>query len=240
MTTLVKITVTLLMGLLLSSCVFEMDLGKGKRGNGKIVEDQREVSEDFTSVLATEGIDVFIMQGADFNIEVEADENIIDLIGTDIKDGRLKVHAIENIGRATKKVYVTLPEITALSSSSGADLIAKNKIETDKIRLSASSGSDLKVEISAEEIEADASSGADIRISGDTNTLYADASSGSDIRARDLLAKTCRAGASSGADIRVNVSESLIANASSGADISYTGNASVQKKKSVSGSVRKY
>ena len=50
---------------------------------------------------------------------------------------------------------------------------------------------------------------------------------------------TTRAEASSGADISVNVSESLIADASSGADISYTGEATVQKKKSVSGSVHK-
>ena len=100
MTTLVKIAVTVLMGLLLSSCAFDLNFNQGKRGNGEIVEDQREVSENFTSVLASEGIDVFITQGDSFSIEVEADENIIEFIGTDIKDGRLKVHAIENIGRA--------------------------------------------------------------------------------------------------------------------------------------------
>lgn len=240
MTTLVRITVTLIMGLLLSSCAFDFNFSNGKRGNGKVVEDSREVNDNFTAVVASEGIDVYVTQSNNFSIDVEADENVIDLIGTDIKNGRLRIHAIENIGRATKKVYVSLPDITSLSSSSGADLIVKSKIEADKITLSASSGSDLKVVLTADEVEADASSGADIRISGETNVLYADASSGSDIKARDLLAKTCRAGASSGADIRINVSESLVANASSGADISYTGNASVQKKKSASGSVRKY
>ena len=70
--------------------------------------------------------------------------------------------------------------------------------------------------------------------------LYADASSGSDLKAKDFLVKRCVADASSGADITVNVSESLTADASSGADISYTGEASVQTKKSVSGSVHKY
>jgi hypothetical protein len=55
-----------------------------------------------------------------------------------------------------------------------------------------------------------------------------------------LTTVKCNADASSGADISVNVTESLIADASSGADISYTGEASVQKKKSVSGSIHKY
>ncbi|MEO0473172.1 MAG: DUF2807 domain-containing protein, partial [Bacteroidota bacterium] len=46
------------------------------------------------------------------------DSKLIDLIGTDIKNGKLRIHAIENIGRATKKIYVSLPEVTALESSS--------------------------------------------------------------------------------------------------------------------------
>lgn len=240
MTTLARIAIAALLALFTSSCAFDINFGEGKRGNGQVVEESRKVTEEFTEVHASEGLDVFVTQGNDFSINVEADENIIDIIGTDIRDGRLKVHAIENIGRATKNVYVTLPEVTSLSTSSGADLIGQNTIKTNKIELDASSGSDLEVEVDANEVSADTSSGADIKVSGRTEVLYADASSGSDIKARGLMAKRCTADASSGADISVNVSESLTADASSGADISYTGDASVQKKKSVSGSVHKY
>ena len=240
MTTLARIAIAVLFALFASSCAFDINFGEGKRGNGQVVEEGREITEDFTAVYASEGLDVFVTQGNTFSINVEADENIIDLIGTDIRDGRLKVHAIENIGRATKNVYVTLPEVTALSTSSGADLIGQNKISTSKIVLDASSGSDLEVEVEANEVSADTSSGADIKISGKTDLFYADASSGSDIKARGLIAKRCTADASSGADISVNVSETLTADASSGADISYTGDATVQKRKSVSGSVHKY
>lgn len=240
MTTLAKITIALIMALIMSSCVFDVNFGAGKKGNGEVVKDKREVTDDFTVVSASEGLDVFVTQGSDYEISVEADENIIDLIGTDIRDGKLKVHAIENIGRATKKVYVTLPEVTGLNASSGADLVSQGAIEADMISLDASSGADLRVELTADEVDADTSSGADIRISGEANLFYADASSGSDIKAKDFLVKRCHADASSGADITINVSESLTADASSGADISYTGEASVQKKKSVSGSVHKY
>ena len=240
MTTLARITIALILALIMSSCAFDVNFGAGKRGNGDVVKENREVIEDFTVVSASEGLDVFVSQGSDFDISVEADENIIDLIGTDIRDGKLKVHAIENIGRATKKVYVTLPEVTGLYASSGADLVSQGSIEAEKVKLDSSSGADIKVELDADEVDANSSSGADIRINGQANLFYADASSGSDIKAKDFLVKTCNANASSGADITVNVSESLTADASSGADISYTGDASVQKKKSVSGSVHKY
>ncbi len=239
MTTLAKITIAFLMALFLSSCAFDISFGDGKKGNGVVQKDQREVTGEFTVVSASEGLDVYVTQADDFEITVEADENIIDLIGTDIEDGRLKIHAIENIGRATKKVHVSLPRITALKSSSGADLMAQGIIKADKIALDASSGSDLEIELIADEVEADTSSGADIKISGEANLFYADASSGSDIKARDFMVKVCNADASSGADISLNVSETLTADASSGADISYSGEATVNKKKSVSGSVRK-
>lgn len=240
MTTLARIAIAALLALITSSCAFDINFGEGKRGNGQVVEESRKVTDEFTEVYASEGLDVFVTQGDRFSINVEADENIIDLIGTDIRDGRLKIHAIENIGRATKNVHVTLPTINALTTSSGADLIGQNTISASKIELEASSGSDLEVEVDAREVSAETSSGADIKVSGRTETLYADASSGSDIKARGLIAKRCTADASSGADISVNVSETLTADASSGADISYTGDASVQKKKSVSGSVHKY
>ncbi|WP_420319751.1 head GIN domain-containing protein [Flagellimonas sp.] len=240
MTTLARIAIAFILAVFASSCIMDVNFGNGKKGNGEIVEENREVTEDFTVVSASEGLDVFVTQDSDYKISVEADENIIDLIGTEIRDGKLRIHAIENIGRATKKIYVSMPEVTGLKSSSGADLIAQNVIESEKIELDASSGSDLRVELVAEEVSADASSGAGIKISGKTNILYADASSGADIRARELLTKKCNADASSGADISVNVSESLIADASSGADIRYSGEASVETKKSVSGSVHKY
>ena len=239
MTAILRVLIALTLALVASSCAFDANFGNGERGNGEITTDTRAISEDFTVVSAAEGIDVYVTQGKEFTISVEADENIIDLIRTDIHNGKLSIHAENNIGRATKKVYVTLPEITGLESSSGADLVSENTLEVDKINLNASSGSDIKVDILADEIHADSSSGADIKISGKTNLLNADSSSGSDINAMSLASKICHADASSGSDISVTVSDELIAEASSGADIRYSGDPSVQKNKSRSGSVRK-
>ena len=240
MATLARIVIAIVMSLFASSCMFDVNFGPGTKGNGQVVEDSRKITEEFTEIYASEGLDVFVTQDDEFSIMVEADENIIDLIGTDIRDGRLKIHAIENIGRATKNIYVALPKVTSLESSSGADLVVQNVLETDKLYVHASSGSDIELEVTAQEVDAKTSSGADIKISGETEVFYADASSGADIRARGLETKKCTANASSGADISVTVSESLIADASSGADISYSGDPSVQKRKSVSGSVRKH
>lgn len=243
MTTIARITIALVLALFLSSCGFDINLGNfgsGKAGNGVVVDETREITDDFTEVSASEGLDVYVTQADDFEITVEADENVIELIGTDIKNGKLRIHTIENIGRATKKVYVSLPNIKSLQGSSGAHLRAENQIVSNKLEIDASSGAIVDLEVAAEDLDIDASSGANLNISGETTTAFIDGSSGANIQGKDLNTEICNADASSGANISVNVSESLTADASSGGNISYTGEASVKKNKSVSGSVSKY
>lgn len=240
MTTLARIAIVVITALFLSSCGFDINFGSGKKGNGNVVTDSREITDDFTVVSASEGIAVYVTQGDDFDIEVEADENIIDLIGTDIKNGKLRIHTIENIGSSTKKVYVTLPKITGLSSSSGAHLQTENTIASKEITVDGSSGAILNIEVTANEIDIDASSGANLSISGEADEAIVDVSSGGNINAKKLETQNCNAEASSGGNVSINVSKSLVADASSGGNISYSGDPDVEKKKSVSGSVHKY
>lgn len=243
MTTLVRITIALVLALFLSSCGFDInigDFGTGEKGNGNVVEQTREITEEFTMVDASEGIQVFVTQGNDFDILVEADENVIDLIGTNVRNGKLKVHAIENIGNATKKVYVTLPKIDGLYASSGSNLIGETKIVSKKLEIDASSGALLNATVEVSNMDIDASSGANIELSGTAKEVYVDGSSGANIKAKDLQTNECNADASSGANVSIYVSDNLTADASSGGNISYKGDPNVQKNKSVSGSVHKY
>ncbi|MEO1013025.1 MAG: head GIN domain-containing protein [Bacteroidota bacterium] len=242
MTNLIKITIAFLFALLLSSCGFDINLGDfspGERGNGIVVEDPRAVTDDFTEISVSEGLHAYVTQGDDFEIMVEADENIVDLIGTDIKNGKLRIHAIENIGRATKKIHVVLPKVSGLKSSSGAHLNVVNTIKSDKLEIDGSSGANVNAEIVAEDVDIDASSGANLNISGEADAAYVDVSSGGNINARSLITQNCKADASSGGNLSINVSESLTADASSGGNISYMGEASVQSKKNLSGSITK-
>ncbi|XLS27780.1 head GIN domain-containing protein [Flavobacteriaceae bacterium M23B6Z8] len=239
MTTISKIIISVLASIFLSSCV--VNFGEGKRGNGNVVSETREVTEDFNVVHAAEGLDVYITQGKEFSIDVEADENIIEYINTEINDGTLRIDCEEQIGRAkSKKIYVTLPEIVAINASSGSDVFGQGLIEADKLDISSSSGADIRIEVDTQNLTCDASSGADIDISGNAINLRANASSGADIDGRSLTVENCTADASSGSDISINVTKELNASASSGADVRYSGNPEiVNKSKSSAGSVTK-
>jgi hypothetical protein len=243
MTTIVRIAFALLMTIFLSSCGFDIqigDFGSGEKGNGNVVTDSRKITEEFTKVSASEGLVVYVTQAEEFSIEVEADDNVIDLIDTKIKNGKLRINTSKNIGHATKNIYVSLPKVTALAGSSGSHLETKNAIKTAELEVDGSSGAILELEVVSNEIDIDASSGANLRISGTANEALIDVSSGGNINAKNLQTQNCNADASSGGNVKVQVSRSLVADASSGGNISYSGDPTVETKKSVSGSVHQY
>ena len=224
----------------LTACNFDLHLGQVD-GNGNVTTEERPVDSDFDQVKGSAGIDVYLTEGDELKIVVEADDNLIPLIETKIQDGKLKITTTESIGRAkAKKVHVTYKTLTAVYASSGADVIGNSVIKSEILTLDCSSGADLEVDIIAKEVYADVSSGAEMKISGRAVNLTASASSGSDLKAKDLEVKSCKARASSGADIVVNVKEEIDGTASSGGDIRYYGDpTAVRVKDGASGSIRK-
>ena len=225
MTTLTKIIVATLLSLTLFSCNFDINMNSGVRGNGNVQIEERTVNQTFTAIKATEGLNVYLTQGNSESITVEADENLHELIITEVIDGVLKIHTKKNIGRATsKKIMVSFKNVSSIMSTSGSDVYSTNTINAENLELKSTSGSDMKLDVNTSTLICKSTSGSDLRLSGKTVKLIAEATSGSDIKAADLIAQSSEVKATSGADITVNTSKELTAEATSGGDIKYYGN----------------
>ena len=237
MNTLVRIIVTSILGVVMLSC----NLSIGVDGNGDVVAADRNISSDFNSIKVSQGLDLYITQSNDVALSVEADENLHDLIMTEVENDVLRIYTTENIRRASsRKIMLDVKDISAIKATSGSDVFSTNTIETEELELNCTSGADIKLDVKTKTLNAHSTSGSDIRLSGTTVVLIAEATSGSDIKASELKAETSRVKATSGADISVNTSKELTARATSGADIRYSGNPEkVDKSDSSSGSVRK-
>jgi hypothetical protein len=236
----IKIIGALATILMLNSCNLDSIIGQ-VQGNGNVETEERMVSENFSEVKGSAGLDVYLTEGSENKIIVEADENLLEVIETKIDNGRLIITTKQNIGRSkSKKIHVTYKKLDEIYASSGADVIGNSVIKSEKITLDASSGSDIDVEVFAKEVLAESSSGADIHITGKATLLMASSSSGSEINAKELIVINCNADASSGANIIVNVKEKLSTEATSGGNIRYYGNpTAVSNDASRSGKVHK-
>jgi hypothetical protein len=209
-------------------------------GDGNIVTKDRKVNS-FNGLRVSTGIDVFLKQGKDGSLSVEADGNLHEYILTEVKGDVLHVYTDVNIRKAERKrVYVTMDNIKSIRTSSAGDVIGETPINTDFIELSASSAGNIKLEVYAKEIKTDISSSGDITLSGETDILKADLSSAGDLKAYNLIAKEANVSVSSAGGADINVIEKLTARASSAGDINYSGNPRfVDANSSSAGGIRK-
>jgi hypothetical protein len=189
--------------------------------------------KDFDKIKVSSGIDLYVRMGETEEVKVVADGDIIDQVITEVKDGTLKIYMKQNNNwnwgiNKSRKVYVSVKELERLEASSGSDVNSENTLTGENLKVSASSGSDVTLEIHYKNFTLDTSSGSDARISGKTKNFEAESSSGSDIKAQDLESVICKVSVSSGSDATVNVSDELYANASSGGDVRYYGNPQVK------------
>jgi hypothetical protein len=74
-----------------------------------------------------------------------------------------------------------------------------------------------------------------VEIKGSCKVLTAAASSGADLDLEELIAESVTVAVSSGADAHVHATTQLIATASSGADVSYSGNPAIKEITTSSG-----
>jgi hypothetical protein len=192
-------------------------------GHGHVVTKERKI-DSFTGLKVSSGIDVYLKQGNNVTVTVEADENLHEYILTEVRGGVLNVYSEYNIRSADKKrVYVTMKEVNSVKTTSAGDVYGENPINSDELELSATSAGNIKLEVNAKKVDLDISSSGDITLTGETDKLRADLSSAGDLNAYDLKSREADISVSSAGDADVNVSERITARASSAGDVNFKG-----------------
>lgn len=233
---LTKAVVATVVVVLFSSCNMNITSLKKVDGSGNVVTKDRAISEGFTSVSASNGLEVILQQSTNSQVKVEADDNLQDHIKTEVEAGELKIYSDVNIRNSkSKKVYVQMAKLNSLETSSGAYVTSSNVLETTSMDISASSGSEIDIKINAATVNCDSSSGSEIKLGGKADKIETESSSGSSIDASDLIVKSAVADSSSGSSTNINATETITAEASSGSSVNYVSKPTTVNKKTSSG-----
>ncbi len=59
----------------------------GVKGDGNVITQNRIISSDFTELKVSQGIEVSLTMSKETSLSLEADENLHDLIITEVEDG---------------------------------------------------------------------------------------------------------------------------------------------------------
>jgi hypothetical protein len=229
-----KIIITVITALFFSSCHFDYNSIKG---SGNITTETRTINEKFTGVDVSSAIEVTVKQADKSEVIVEADDNLLNTIKTEVKNGKLVIsnESNVNIRNGVRKVTVTMPTIDYLESSSASSITSRNTLKGDQIFIKTSSAGSIKLDIEMEAVTSKSSSGSSIELKGLAMQFDTQSSSGSTTKCFKLLANSIVADASSGSTIEAHPIVSLKAEASSGASIKYNSTPKTFQKNSSSG-----
>ena len=181
---------------------FTMSFG-GVRGSGNVVTDKRTAS-NFKSVEVGGVFQVEITAGKEFGVEVEADDNLLPLISTDVSDGVLRISTDRKVSsRGPIRVRVYAPDIEKLEVSGVANVTVND--------------------IKSKEFNLDSSGASKIKLTGETANFVADVSGATKIDAENLNTVDANIDCSGASSVMVNVSGDLKAEASGASKITYTG-----------------
>ncbi|MEJ7849173.1 MAG: head GIN domain-containing protein [Pyrinomonadaceae bacterium] len=181
-------------------------------GSGNVVSEKRDLN-DFSGIDVSGAFEVEVVSQKDFSVEIEADDNLLPQIKTEVRNGILRISNEDDIKTNNPiRVRISAPDIGRIEVS-GATKVSVADLKNEELKL-------------------DISGASKVRLSGVTGNLSAEISGASHVDAEHLKASIANVEASGASRADINVSEELIADASGASKINYTGSPKSARKNS--------
>jgi hypothetical protein len=194
--------------------------GSKIKGSGNLTTSSRNVS-NFKGVEVGGIINVEIKRSEKLSVVIEADDNILPLIKTEVSNGVLEISTRKRFKTPNNiTVKISAPDINSVDTSGVANVVYEG-VETDSLSLESSGASKISV-------------------SGNVGSLTVDMSGASRVKAVALKANKANIDGSGASSARVDVTSSLVSDLSGASSLTYSGSPA-ELKKSISGgaSIRK-
>ncbi len=195
-------------------------------GNGNVKKEAREVG-NFTAIASGGSWDVIISYSTDKTVVVEADENLIPYIKTEVENGKLIIKSEKNIILKSShkiKVYVSLIKVTGVSMAGSGNMTGIGNFTNDSKTSFSLAGSG-NINLDFKSIER-----VGISIAGSGDAIC-----------KDLIADDVKVSIAGSGSAKVNASNSLKVSVVGSGDVYYTGEVTnISKSIAGSGEVIKF
>ncbi len=221
-----------------SGCTFA---SKGIKGDGNVIKQERSVSA-FDGIDVGGAFNVFLTQGESEKLVIEADENLMDIIETDVRGTTLKIKTSEDINGSTKlNIYITFKDLKDIDVSGACDLTGENKFKLGDLDLECSGASEMEMKFSAGNVELDCSGASNAELFGSAQSVNADLSGASKLDAMEFEVAIYNIDVSGASHGKIFVTEELSVEVSGAAHLKYKGEPRIKEHDvSGAGSLKKY
>lgn len=220
-----KMTKTLFtFGLLMSLAIALQPLWGQRRGNGQVVRETRDLA-NFSAIDVGGAFEVYLTQGP-FSVEIEADENLMAVIVTEVKNGRLHIYTDgRGINRAEKlNLYLSLPELKGLDLSGATEVVAQSTFTTPFLQIDVSGAAQLSLDLAVEELHFESSGAAEATLQGSATKALIGMSGASELKAAAMTNQLMEVHQSGASEAHVHCVGDIQASLSGGSDLRCSGN----------------
>lgn len=202
--------------------------------------------DEFHSVSLSIAGTVYIKQGDRQKLVLEADEDDLEDIETDVRNGRLIIRHegssrwFRTSSRKDVTIYITMEDVEGLSVSSSGHIYGESTLKGDDMTFSVSGSGKIDVEIDANDITGRISGSGKIEIAGSADESSYSISGSGKILAGDLKSNKAKAKISGSGSMEVYAVDLVDASISGSGSVYYRGEPDkVYSHSSGSGKVKK-
>jgi hypothetical protein len=200
-----------------SGCVLRMPLN-AVEGSGAVVVQQRAVS-DFDGIVLNGQGDLTVLVGQPTSVTVQIDDNLLELVQTEVYDGRL---VIKNLGSYRSEhglhMEITVPSLTYLNIAGAGD------VQIDGLQ--------------SDDFEVEVNGSGDLFGRGSVKHMSVEISGSADVDFADIAATDASVSINGSGDVRVHAVEHLSASIRGSGNIRYSGSPEVTRSVLGSGDIR--
>jgi hypothetical protein len=206
---------------------------------GTAKSEDRAVS-GFHKIDISGSFTVELSQGDKESLRLEADDDILPNIITEVKDGELRIDLKDKIWHNKSiRVFLTYKNLDKLSSSGAMVLRSKGTVKFENLSMELNGSANVDIQLEASKLECDMSGSSDAKVSGTVADVEVEISGAGNLEASDLVTNNFELEISGSGDAKVNVAKELNVEISGSGSVVYKGNPNIKKSISGSGSIRK-
>ncbi|AKD02839.1 head GIN domain-containing protein [Pontibacter korlensis] len=202
-------------------------MAQSLQGNKKIATQNREVS-GISGIEVSGGFTVELTQGSNEGVRLEAEENLLDNIKTEVRNGVLRIYNDKGVStNKGMKAYVTLKALESINISGGVKVTGNSTFKSSALKMDLSGASNVKLALDTKQLDAELSGASKVELIGKANEVNMDMSGASKVDASELEARQVKVQASGASNVKVFAKESLNINASGASSVYYKGSPSI-------------
>lgn len=214
--------------------------GFGLKGEGPVKTETRSAS-DFHAIETSIAGDVEVSVSDNFSVEVQAQENLLPILKTEVVDGALKIYFSENVSHHENlKIRVSAPAFDGFSLGGSGTIRAMTPIRADNMKMAVAGSGDIFVsQADFGSAKASIAGSGNVELGGKANTLTTEIAGSGDINAKQLTANELDVAISGSGSVTCDVVQTLKVSIAGSGDVYYSGQPAVESNVSGSGSVKK-